>query len=339
MKKFDFCIGNPPYQETKEDTSDTPVYNLFMNAVFEVADKVELVTTARFLFNAGKTPKAWNEKMLNDKHFKVFHYEENASNIFNNTEIKGGIAITYRDKNKIFGEIGVFTKYPELNSIANKVHASSGFATICSIIDQQNKFNLQALYKDHPEYKSRIGSDGKEKRFTTPIFEQLEVFTERKTDPRSICVVGLIRNVRQKKYILTKYVEESPVIDKYKAILSASGGGGTFGEPISAPILGKPGVGCTQSYITMGRFNNADEAEAAIKYTKTKFARSLLGILKVTQHAHKEVWAHVPLQNFAKDSDINWNTTIANIDKQLYKKYNLTNEEIDFIETHVKEME
>ena len=74
-KLFDYVIGNPPYQEEARDTSDKPVYNIFMDAAYEVGRKVELITPARFLFNAGKTPKAWNEKMLNDEHFKVLYFE------------------------------------------------------------------------------------------------------------------------------------------------------------------------------------------------------------------------------------------------------------------------
>lgn len=64
----------------------------------------------------------------------------------------------------------------------------------------------------------------------------------------------------------------------------------------------------------------------------------MLGILKITQDNNRETWRMVPNQDFTLNSDINWNTSIANIDKQLYKKYGLSPEEIDFIETHVKEM-
>ena len=67
--KFDFCIGNPPYQENRqgESNTQTPVYNTFMDAAYGVSDKTMLITPARFLFNAGYTPKDWNKKMLNDK--------------------------------------------------------------------------------------------------------------------------------------------------------------------------------------------------------------------------------------------------------------------------------
>ena len=115
--KFDYVIGNPPYQETQEGTSDNPIYNCFMDAAYEIAEKVELITPARFLFDAGKTPKVWNEKMLEDEHLKVEYYEQDSSKVFSNTDIKGGVAVTYRDKSKIFGAIDTFTQYPVLNNI------------------------------------------------------------------------------------------------------------------------------------------------------------------------------------------------------------------------------
>ena len=76
--KFDFVIGNPPYQDSTIGDNDTyapPVYNQFMDESYKIGHAVELIHPARFLFNAGSTPKAWNEKILNDKHFKVLHYE------------------------------------------------------------------------------------------------------------------------------------------------------------------------------------------------------------------------------------------------------------------------
>ena len=65
----------------------------------------------------------------------------------------------------------------------------------------------------------------------------------------------------------------------------------------------------------------------------------MLGILKITQHNSAEKWQYVPLQNFTPTSDIDRSKSIAEIDQQLYKKYDLTPDEIRFIETHVKEME
>lgn len=127
-KLFDYVIGNPPYNEDFENSGENgnfakPVYNCFMDATYEVADKVELIHPARFLFDAGSTPKAWNAKMLNDEHFKVLHYEANSKNVFSNTDIKGGVAISYRDGEQNYGAIGTFTAFEELNSILKKVNA------------------------------------------------------------------------------------------------------------------------------------------------------------------------------------------------------------------------
>ena len=81
--KWDFCIGNPPYQNDRHGDSNTaiPVYHDFIDAAYAVADTVELITPARFLFNAGRTPKNWNDKMLHDQHFKVLDYEKDATDI------------------------------------------------------------------------------------------------------------------------------------------------------------------------------------------------------------------------------------------------------------------
>ena len=130
--KFDFVIGNPPYQQEFTDdgnkTYAAPVYNQFLDAAVEVSNIVELIHPARFLFNAGSTPKPWNDKMLNDEHFKVLKYEEDATKIFPNTDIKGGIAITYHDSTQIFDPIIVFTKHQELNEILRLPMPKMGFA-------------------------------------------------------------------------------------------------------------------------------------------------------------------------------------------------------------------
>jgi hypothetical protein len=98
-KKFDVVIGNPPYQEEAQGnaTNQMPIYHLFMAAVYEVGEKAVLITPARFLFNAGYTPKAWNAKMLADPHLTVPIYAPNSDKLFPGTDIKGGVVVTYRD--------------------------------------------------------------------------------------------------------------------------------------------------------------------------------------------------------------------------------------------------
>lgn len=125
----------------------------------------------------------------------------------------------------------------------------------------------------------------------------------------------------------------------FKVFVAEAQGTGAYGETLSEPIVGEPGTGQTDTFLAFGCFSTADEAKHLAEYLKTKFVRALLGVLKVTQHAASSVWAYVPLQDFTSSSDIDWSQSVADIDKQLYAKYGLDEEEIDFIETHVKEMD
>lgn len=115
-------------------------------------------------------------------------------------------------------------------------------------------------------------------------------------------------------------------------------------ESIGAKVLGKtvlapPGVGCTQTFITIGAFDNEQEARNCQKYLATKFCRAMLSTKKVTQHNTPKTWEYVPLQDFTSKSDIDWSQDISDIDIQLYKKYGLDLKEIIFIETHIVPVE
>ncbi|WP_286696750.1 Eco57I restriction-modification methylase domain-containing protein [Catenibacterium sp. UBA627] len=353
-KLFDFAIGNPPYQELSENTSDKPVYDKFMDAAYSVSDKTELITPARFLFNAGKTPKMWNDKMLHDQHFKVMHYEEDAAVIFPNTDIKGGVAITYRDTEKEFGAIEVFTNNSCKNTLLHKVIKSKDFKPVGDIVYAPESYKFTGLmYKEHPEIKTStiflkgkevpLISKGHDYDVTSNIFEKLNgiVFFDSKPNDEDdyIQMVGRKNNKRCSMWIKRKYIAEHPNLDRYKILFSKANGSGKYGETIALPIISKPGEGHTQTFISIGSFCTKEEAEAEYKYVQTKFARALLGILKVTQDNKKSVWKYVPIQDFSDKSDIDWSKSIKDIDLQLYRKYGLSAEEVAFIETNVKEME
>lgn len=342
--RFGAVIGNPPYQASAQGTSssDDPIYHMFLETSYNIGEIAILITPARFLFDAGKTPSDWNKKMLNDPHLKVPFFESDSAKVFKDILIPGGIAITYRDSRVEFGEIGKFVSYPELNVIRNKVWREEQ-DSIRTIIYSQNKFNLDLLYNDYPEYRSIIGSNGKDRRFRQIIMERLDVFTEEKRETNSIRVLGLIKKARTYRYIPQKYVEDEIWIDKYKVFVPFSNGAsGTLGdEParmISKPVLGMPGDGITQTFIGFGVFDSQFEAEALLKYIKTKFCRILLAILKVTQGNKSETWEYVPMQNFSRTSDIDWDKSIEEIDNQLYRKYALSEEDIAFINRRIAEI-
>ncbi len=339
--KINAIVGNPPYQEVKEGTSDEPVYWRFIELASKVAPLSTLITPARFLFKAGKTPKEWNEKILNDIHFKVVWCRQNSTEVFPNVDIKGGVTVTMYNATANYGKIGHYTHFPELNSILNKVKGDE-FESIDSIIYAQNKFNLEALYTDFPNLRSKIGSGGNERRLTTSIFQLLELFSEKNLE-ESYKILGLISNKRVYRYISQKYVEKNDNLHKYKVIVPKSNGSGSIGEVLSTPLIGEPLIGepligVTQSFITFGAFNTEGNAEACLKYIRSKFARTMLGILKVTQDNSKDTWSFVPMQDFTENSDIDWSKSVDEIDKQLYEKYHLSDNEIAFIESMIKPM-
>lgn len=340
--KFDVVIGNPPYQEEtigENSTFAPPIYHKFVELAYQLSDKVVLVTPARFLFNAGSTPKAWNKKMLEDKHLKVIYFEQNSSNIFPNTDIKGGVAVTYHDTKENFGAIQVFTPYKELKNITSKVFQRST-NSLSEIIFTQNRFDLEALYEDYPEYRNIIGSNGRDKRFRNNIFEKIDSFTEQIRSTDDVAIRGVIKNKRYWRYISKKYVDcNHENLDKWKVIVPRANGKGVLGEVLSTPEIIAPMQGYTQTFIGVGALSSENEAKSLLKYIKSKFLRAMLSMLKVDQHNEKDTWAKVPLQDFTISSDIDWSKSIAEIDYQLYKKYGLSEEEIQFIESKVKEME
>ena len=341
--KFDVVIGNPPYQEEAKIRSEQPpIYHHFMENAYKVADKVCLITPARFLFNVGGTPKRWNTKMLNDNHLKVELFEQKSENIFPGTDIKGGVAITYRDANRDFGKIGTFTHFDELNSITNKVLLKSE-ESLSDIYCSNTAYKYSPLFfSENPGFENRV-SGGSKRYMASSVFEKFpEVFLKQpKEDGREyVKIIGRKNNRRITLFFDKRCINPPENFYKFKVMLPGSNGSGAIGEVLSTPLVGEPLVGHTETFISFGTFETREEAENLLKYIKTKFARTMLGVRKVTQgNKNTYVWGLVPLQNFTPQSDINWSKSIAEIDQQLYKKYGLSEKEIAFIETKVRAME
>lgn len=340
--KFDFVIGNPPYQESNEDNNrQSPIYHLFMKNSYKIADCAELITPARFLFNAGQTPRDWNLEMLNDEHFKVLFHEPCSKNIFPNTDIKGGIAITYRDKSKTFGKIGTYTTFLELSSMLQKVINDPNFNSIITMIYPKSSYSLtKTLYQEHPELVG-VMTKRNEYIIDANVFVKMShIFLSKKPDDSNyVAIQGRENNARTLKYVKENYISGPANFNKYKVFIPAANGSGAIGEVLSTPLIGEPLIGHTQTFLSIGNFTTKNEAENCMKYIKTKFERALLGTLKVTQNNNRDVFRNVPLQDFTDKSDIDWSKSISEIDRQLYAKYGLSPEEISFIETNVKPME
>ena len=341
--KFDVVIGNPPYQEeTIGDNSSfaPPIYHKFMELSYDLADRVILITPGRFLFNAGSTPKSWNKKMLEDEHLKVIYFEQDSANIFPNTDIKGGVVVTYRNAREKFGPIEIFTAFDELNSILHKVSVSTK-ETLDSIISGRGVYRLseQALNR-YPQIED-LQSKGHKYDVGSGAFKILSniVFFDERQSINDVQMLGLENLNRTYKWIDLDYLNPPKSFYKFKVFIPQAIGSGAFGEVLSTPLVAPPRVGATETFLSIGGFDTREEAEACLKYIKTKFARAMLGILKITQAATRDKWAKVPLQDFTSNSDIDWTQSIIEIDQYLYHKYGLTEEEIKFIESKVKDIE
>lgn len=343
LVKFSAIVGNPPYQANIEGRGDQPpIYNLFLEEAYKLSDKVAIIHPARFLFNAGLTPKPWNKKMLQDPHLKVEYFEQKSSNIFPNTDIKGGIAITYRDANQDFGAIDVFTSFPKLNSILHKVE-SKGEQTLYGEITGRGVYRLtNKALNDRPEivnlqsegHKTDVGSGA------FKILRNVVLFDSKPKDGAEyVRVIGLHDGKRKYLWIKRDHLSSPRNFEKYKIIIPKANGSGAIGEVLSSPLIGGPLIGYTETFIGLGVYDSKEEAEAALKYIKSKFARTMLGILKITQDNPRDKWAKVPAQDFTEASEIDWSKSVVNIDRQLYAKYGLDESEINFIESHVKAME
>lgn len=350
--KFDVVIGNPPYQEAshgEQDNYAAPIYYAFMDLSYQLSDLVTLITPARFLFNAGSAPKEWTEKILKDKYLRVVEYIPKSETVFPKTDIKGGVVITCRDATEEgesiaekYSPAGIFIPFDELLNIMKKVTAQN-FVSFSNIVRTRAAYRFNdEMHKDFPQAIKEL-SNGHAYDISTNIFTRLPfIFSEKHPsgEDEYVKVLGREKNDRVCRYIKREYIkDDGNNLEKYKVFVPKANGSGALGEVLSTPMIGTPMMCCTETFISIGAFDTGFEARAALKYVESKFARVLLGILKITQDNTKQKWEMVPIQDFTDHSDIDWSQPVPAIDRQLYAKYGLTEEEIAFIETKVQAMD
>ena len=352
--KVRFCavVGNPPYQEKPIGDNKgytPPIYDKYLELAYCLSDYAVMIHPARFLFNAGSTPKEWNKKMLESHSVKLIGFEPDATRIFPGTAITGGIAVTEYNKRTQVTPIGIYIPYEELDSIRKKVIAHGNFESIRSIISGRTPYLFtEDFHIDNPHAKEQL-SAGHMYDVSSNAFSTLQnVFLrEEPTNNNDYYrVLGRINNLRAYCWIKRRYIRGRlpEYTNTWKVFLpKANGASGMLGdEParlISKPVVGKNYDIATDTFICVGSFENETSANALYKYITSKFARILLGILKVTQDNTSDKWEFVPMQDFTSTSDIDWTKPNSEIDKQLYSKYGFTPNEIAFIESKVEPME
>ena len=195
----------------------------------------------------------------------------------------------------------------------SKVIYSKGFQTINEITRGRNAFGIIGK-------EDVLQSKSKKECFNGSI--------------KLYCKAGEIRWTD-----LSEITKGTDIVDKYKVFISKSAG--SPGKDLN--IIGRPYVGerksaCTDSFFPIGSFETFHEADNLRKYIQTQFLRFMVSVMKISQNVTQLVYKFVPLQDFTENSDIDWSKSIHEIDLQLYRKYGLDEKEIEFIETHVKEM-
>ena len=331
--KFDVIIGNPPYQlsDGGAQASAKPIYNLFVEQAMKLNPHyLTMIIPARWM-TGGKGLTQFRGNIIRDKRFRILHDFVNSTDCFSGVDIKGGVCyflwdrdytgkcLILRHDNKIviescrnLAEAGddIFIRYQELIAIKEKVWRQSQ-ESFSSIVSAMKPYGLRGdVFDSYAKYN-------------LPPLETQPV-------ENGYRVLGLTGNRRSFRYVSKGYpLPKDDMLEAYKIFIPRNWGNGDLSDVPSALYLASPGELCTETFIQVGPFVSKIEMENAYSYIKTKFLRALVGIRKQDQGASKAVYQFVPMQDFSKS----WT------DEELYAKYNLTNEEVGFIESMIKPME
>lgn len=329
--KFNAIVGNPPYQIMDGGTksSATPIYNSFVDMVKKLDSQYSsLIIPARW-YGGGKGLDQFRDNMLEDRHIIKLHDFIHSEDCFPTVEIKGGLCYFLRDQAqeapchifthnqniieqkprylKIEG-CDVHIRFEEALDILSKVN-NKRISSFDSYVSTQKPFGLRTFVH------------GKNKPFSNSV---------------TLYENGGVG------YISRNDVEKNDaLIDKYKIFISRAynAGDGFPHQIIGKPIIGEPASCCTETYILIGPYEEKDICLNVEKYIRSKFLRFMVMLKKSSQQIPSTVFTLVPNQDFTAQSDIDWSKSIPEIDQQLYRKYNLSEDEINFIEKMIKPME
>lgn len=334
--KFDVIISNPPYQLSTAgsvESQATPIYQKFIGQAKKMNPHYLVMIVPSRWMNGGFGLDSFRSEMLNDKRISILHDYFNAVDCFPGIALTGGVCYFLWDKNH--NEKCVIYSHSDNRNIEKSVRylLEPGLETFIrfndgiSILNKVRSFKEKS-FSDIVSQRDPFGlnyyEDGRERMF--------KIFSNTKTkDNVHIYSFGwqkVAANYADKKYITTN----KDAVSKFKVYISKANGAASSKAPyavLSKPFVGEPNSICNMTYLMVGPFNFENEAYNVVQYMTTKFFRFLVSLLKNTQNAYKKVYTYVPMQDFSKS----WT------DVELYKKYGLTQKEIDFIESMIKPME
>ena len=334
--KFNAVVGNPPYQIMDgggTGSSATPIYNKFVDlAKLLNPNNVSMIIPAKW-YTGGKGLDEFRANMLNDKQLiKLFDYED-SRDCFPTVDIAGGVCYflwnkgsdnkcvvtsilgSFRNEStRYLNEHDTFIRNQKVLDIINKVKSQTFTGFLSQTVYSRKPFGIRSFQRGFPAKPGRnislFGSDG-------------ITYMEEKDVPQN-----------------------KEIVDKWKVIMSkasAEHAGQTDANGrkriVSRLEVLPPYTICTESYLLLDIFDNEEEAQNLKKYIRTCFTRFLLASILITQNIVRDKFKFVPIQNYKTNSDIDWNQSIPDIDRQLYTKYNLSDDEIAFIEKMIKPMD
>ena len=329
--KFNAIVGNPPYQEMDggAGVSAKPVYNHFVKIAKEIKPNyISMITPSRW-FAGGKGLDDFREEMLKDNRLSKIIDFVNAKDCFPNTSIGGGINYFLWDSGhraecefscvhdgvvdkmaRNLNEFQIFIRYNKAIQIIHKTNIKDT-KKLSSIVSFRNPFGLSS------------NTRGKSKNFENSI----SLYT---SDGLSYISKENVSNKNQ--YLQTYKIMISKVTSEHAGEPDKKG----MFKILSRTELINPYEVCTDSYLIIGSFRKKDHATSLLKYLKSKFSRFLLLQSVTSINLSRDKFDFIPLQDFTEYSDIDWSKPIPEIDNQLYSKYCLNEEEINFIESIIK---
>jgi site-specific DNA-methyltransferase (adenine-specific) len=317
VEKFDIIIGNPPYQESDGGarSSAKPLYNIFINKCKDITNKLLFIVPARW-YAGGKGLDNFRYEMLSEnKIVKLIDFPK-STDCFPTIQLSGGVCYFLWDKD-YNGDCEITTKNNETSTTTIRPLLENGFDTLIR-------------YNDAISIIKKVESK-KEKKFNDLVNSRKPFGFS--TDFNNFDVNGVqIYGSKIVSYVDSEKIKQNKDwVSKHKVFISTSYGGGENypHQIINKPFIVGPNTCCTETYLVVGPFENEKISNNVVSYMKTKFFRFMVLMNKPTQHATSKVYKFVPQQDFSKS----WS------DKELYEKYNLTETEINFINSLIKNID
>ena len=342
MIEFDAIVSNPPYQvmDGGAQASAKPVYNEFVSVAKIINPKyISMIMPARW-YAGGKGLSIFRDQMLKDTHISVFHDFMNPEQLFQKTNIRGGLCYFLWDSNYDNSQNLTRVITHSANGIISDVKRTlKTEGTEIFIRNAQSISIIDKVFNNNPERFDKYVSSRKPFGLDT-TFSKSSKF--KKSPNEMIDAVKCYGKGWKVGYVeRTDIKKNNKWIDTWKVFAPYANNIGTeLNDDNLISVIGEPKEICTESYLVLGINLSIDKVGATnlSKYTKTKFLRFLHSLAKASQHATSKTYHFVPLQDFTNNSDIPWAKSVSDIDKYLYEKYKLSDDEIAFIEKTIKPM-